>query len=128
MISTNSLHLSLIVEWYILLIRHHVPLISQRRSFVIIEHVYVSFFDRVFTIVIHQLKWEALHELKGNRYFAAQSRATTRRNTATADSVTIGGGLHEMGKGGVRAVMPLKGMCRTWKSDCTIFTCMIKYL
>ena len=48
--------------------------------------VCVSFFDRVFAIVIHQLKWEALHELKGNRYFAAQSRTATRRNTATADS------------------------------------------
>ena len=29
---------------------------------------------------------EAHHELEGNRYFSAQSRATTRRNTATADS------------------------------------------
>ena len=33
-----------------------------------------------------------------------------------------------MGKGGVQAVMPLKSMCRTWKSDCTICTCVIKYL
>ena len=23
---------------------------------------------------------------------------------------------------------PLKGICRTWKSDCTICTCMIRYL
>ena len=73
MISSNSLHLGLIVEWYILLIRHDVLFICQRCSFVGIQHVCVSFFDRVFAIVIHQLKWEALHEPKGNRYFAAKS-------------------------------------------------------
>ena len=82
-ISSNSLDLSLILEWYILLLRHDVLFI---RSFIVIQHVCVFFFDPVFTIVIHKLKWEALHELKGNRYFAAQSRATTCRNTATADS------------------------------------------
>ena len=76
-ISSNSLNLSLIVEWYILLIRHHV---------LFIQHVCACFFDRVFTIVIHQLKKEPLHELKGNRCFAAQSTATTRRDTGTADS------------------------------------------
>ena len=86
MISSNSFHLSLIVELYILLIRHYVLFIRQRCSLVVIQHVYVPFFDRVFAIVIHQLKWEALHELKGNMYFAAQSRTATRRNTATADS------------------------------------------
>ena len=69
-ISSSSLHLRLIVEWYILLIRHDVLFISQHCSLITIQHVCVSFFDRVFIIVIHQLKWEALHELKGNRYFS----------------------------------------------------------
>ena len=85
-LSSNSLHLSLIVELYILLIRHDVFFIRQRCSLVVIQHVCVSLFDPVFAIVIHQLKWEVLHELKGNRYFAAQSRTATRRNTAAADS------------------------------------------
>ena len=52
----------------------------------LMQHVCVSFFDRVFAIVIHQLKWEALHELKGHRYFAAQRGTATRCNTAPADS------------------------------------------
>ena len=86
MISSNSLRLSVIVEGYIPLIRHDVLFICQRCSFIVIQHVCVSFFDRVFTIVINQLKWEALHELKANRYFPAPSTATTRHNTATADS------------------------------------------
>ena len=85
-ISSNSLHLSPILEWYILLIRHDVLFIRQRCSLAVIQHVCVSVFDRVFAIVIHQLKWEALHKLKGNRYFAAESRTATRRNTAIADS------------------------------------------
>ena len=55
-ISSNSLHLSLIVEWYILLFRHDVLFISQRCSLIVIQHVCVSFFDGVFAIVIHLLK------------------------------------------------------------------------
>ena len=47
---------------------------------------------------------------------------------ALSTFITSGGGLHEMGKGNVRAVMPLKGMCRMWKSHCTICTWIIKYL
>ena len=41
---------------------------------------------------------------------------------------TSGGGLHEMGKGSVRAVIASEGYLSTTNSDCTICTCMIAYL
>ena len=109
MISSNSLHLSLIVEWYILLIRHDVLFIRQPCSLVVIQHVCVSFCDRVFSIVVHQLKWEALHELKGNRYFAVQSRTATRRNTAAAySSNQVGSIPHNILRGTLRYLQLLE--------------------
>ena len=68
------------------MVRHDILFISQRCPVIFIQHVCVSFFGLVFIIVIHQLKWEALQDLKDNRTFSAQSRATTRCNAATADS------------------------------------------
>ena len=68
------------------MVRHDILFISQRCSLILIQHVCVSFSGLVFIMVIHQLKSEALQDLKDNRTFSTQSRATTRCNAATADS------------------------------------------
>ena len=40
----------------------------------------------------------------------------------------VDGGFTRWGRAVCGLRSPLKGICRTWKSNCTICTCMIKYL
>ena len=43
-------------------------------------------------------------------------------------SQQAGGGSTRWGRAVCGLQSPLKGICRTWKSDCTMCTCMIRYL